>query len=84
MLVVVSFDRRGCIQNFSSLQPLALLFLSGRSGRVVGWPNKLGIRRNSAQLKLAGLGLSLAKILSKKIWGSKKIVDQKNLAEKNF
>ena len=64
MLDVVSFVRRGCIQNFSSLGPLALLFLLGGriglGGRVVGWPNKLGIRLNSAQLKLAGLGLSLA------------------------
>ena len=59
MLFVVSFARGGFIQNFSSLGPLALLFRVG-SGRVVGWPNKLGIRLNSAQLKLARLGLSLA------------------------
>ena len=57
MLDAVSFVRTSCIQNFSSLGPFALLFLSGR---VVGWPNKLGIRLNLAQLKLARLGQSLA------------------------
>ena len=39
VLVVVSFDKRGCIQNYSSLGPLAPLFLSGRVGRVVDGSN---------------------------------------------
>ena len=38
MLDVISFVRIGCIQNFSSLGPFALLFLSG--GRV-GWSGQV-------------------------------------------
>ena len=45
---------------------------------MVGWPNKLGIRLNSAKLKLARLGLSLAKF-----WVNKNL-GQKNLGHKKF
>ena len=68
MLVVVSFARRGFIQNFSSLGPLALLFRVGSGGRVA---QQTG---NKAKLSPAEASWAWAELGKNAQWSSSVVV----------